>query len=146
MCNKITPTRTLLAVLVACAGCRLIDQRRFEPAAAAPEAAQLQRPVLPALPLVTIPFDQPDLDWRTPLLAAVLAAQSRKPDVVFDVVAPIPVAASDAAQDKAAAQGAEDARTVADAMQYDGVPADHVHLGYRGDPGQPPREVLVYAR
>jgi hypothetical protein len=146
MRNKLTPTRALLALLAAFAGCRLIDQRLFEPAATAPEAAQLKRSALPPLPLVTIRFDQPDLDWQTPLQAAVLAAQSRKPDVGFDVVAPIPVAASAAAQDKASAQGVEDVRMVANALQYNGVPADHVHLGYRGDPGQPPREVLVYAR
>ena len=146
MRNKPTPTRALLALLVACAGCRLIDQRRFEPAATAPEPAQLQRSAPPPLPLVTVRFEQPDFDWQTPLQAAVLAAQSRKPDVAFDVVAPVPVAAAAAVQDKAAAQGVEDVKMVANALEYHGVPADHVHPGYRGDPGQPPREVLVYAR
>jgi hypothetical protein len=146
MSYKLTPMCALFSLLLAFSGCRLIDQRTFEPAPTAPEAAQLKRAPLPPLPLATIRFDQPDLDWQTPLQAAVLAAQSRKPDVAFDVIAPIPVAAANAAQDKAAAQGAEDARMVADALQYDGIAADHVHLGYRGDPGQPPREVQVYVR
>jgi uncharacterized SAM-binding protein YcdF (DUF218 family) len=144
--RKLIPTRALLALLLACAGCRLIDQRTFAHKPTAPEAAQLQRSPLPPLPLVTIRFEQPDFDWRTPLAEAVLAAQSRKPEVVFDVVTPIPVSAPTPAQDQAATQGDADARMVADALQYDGIPAERVHLGYRGDPGQPPREVRVYAR
>jgi hypothetical protein len=43
-------------------------------------------------------------------------------------------------------QGAEDARAVADALATAGVPPEQIRLSMRSDPGNPPREVLVYVR
>ncbi len=101
---------------------------------------------LPALPLVTVRFNDPDADFRPAIAQAVEAAQALKRDVEFDVVAPIPTTARQEAQDAAAAQGAIDTARVAEAFGYAGVLLDRVHVGFRGDPGNPPREVLVYAR
>lgn len=61
-------------------------------------------------------------------------------------MAPIPTKASQAAQDMRARQGAADTARIAEAFGYASVPLDRVHVGFRGDPGNPPREVLVYAR
>ncbi len=93
-----------------------------------------------------IRFDQLDNDYAPALADAVEAARARKSDVEFDVVTPIPTAAPQEEQDRFARQGAEDAQAVVNALGLDGVTPDRVHLGYQGDPGSPPREVLVYVR
>ncbi len=134
------------AALLALAGCKLIDQRTFEPAAAAPTAADLARPALPPLPLLTIAFTVPDADWRPAVRDAVRAAEARKRDVVFSVVAPIPTTASRDAQDVATRQGQEDAALVAREVHLNGVPPERIAIGLRGDAGAPRREVRVYAQ
>jgi hypothetical protein len=132
------------------AGCwapdwKLIDQRTFWPAST-PGAGDVARANLPKLPLVTIDFDDLDADYRPALDQAVVAAQARKPDVEFDVLTPVPSTAPQQQQDEFARQGAADAQQIAAALVDDGVPPDRVHLGFRGDPGSPPREVRVYVR
>jgi hypothetical protein len=101
---------------------------------------------LPPQPLVVIRFDQLDNDYFPALADAVQLAQARKPNVEFDVITPVPTAAPQAEQDRFARQGAEDAQAVANALGLDGITSERVHIGYRGDPGSPPREVLVYVR
>ena len=140
----------LLASALLLAGClppdfRIIDQRTFWPPQA-PTEAEVARAHLPPAPLVTIRFDTPDADYTAALADAVTAAESRKPDVEFDVLTPMPTSAPQAEQDQFARQGAEDAQAVLTALGADGVHPDRVHLGYRADPGSPPREVLVYVR
>ena len=132
------------------AGClppdfKLIDQRTFWPPHT-PSEAEIARAKLPAQPLVIIRFDQLDNDYFPALAEAAQAALTRKPDVEFDVLTPIPTAAPQTEQDRFARQGAEDAQAVANALGVDGITTDRVHIGYRGDPGSPPREVLVYVR
>jgi len=146
------PTRLflVLAVPLLLAGClppdfRLIDQRTFWPSHA-PGTEDVARGALPKLPLAVIRFDDPDADYRPALADAVLAAQARKPDVEFDVLTPIPTAAPQEEQDQFARQGEADAQQVAMALQADGVLPDRVHIGFRGDPGSPAREVRVYVR
>jgi len=145
MSLRLILARVLLALPLLAGGCRLVDQRTFQRAPAAPAASELQRQALLVLPLVTIRFDQRDIDWQGPLQEAVLNAQARKPDVAFDVIVPIPLGESREAQDRAQTQGQQDAILVANALLRNGVSADRVRLGFRGDPGRPPREVLVYA-
>ncbi len=140
----------LLAASLLLAGCwppdfKIIDQRTFWPPHA-PTEADIARAHLPPAPLVTIRFDLPDSDYAPALADAVQAAEARKPDVEFDVLTPIPTSASQAVQNEFARQGAEDAQAVLDSLGADGVHPDRVHLGYRADPGSPPREVLVYVR
>ncbi len=139
-----------VAALLLLAGClppdfKLVDQRTFWPPRT-PGEAEIARARLPPQPLVIIRFDQLDNDYAPALAEAVQAAQARKPDVEFDVLTPIPTGAPQAEQDRFARQGAEDAQAVANALGLEGITADRVHIGYRGDPGSPPREVLVYVR
>jgi len=129
------------------AGCKLIDQRTFEGRARAPTPEEVARAKsLPPLPFITIRMDDPDADFRPDLAAAVEAAEARKADVEFDVLAPIPTAASRDVQDQFTRNGEQDTQTVANALGYDGVSLDRVHVGFRGDPGSPPREVRIYLR
>jgi hypothetical protein len=140
----------IFAVPLLLAGClppdfKLIDQRTFWPPHN-PTSADIARANLPSEPLVIIRLDQPDYDYRPALADAVQAAETRKPDVEFDVLAPIPTSAAQDVQERFARQGAADAEEVANALGYDGVTPDRVHIGYRSDPGSPPREVRVYVR
>ena len=140
----------VLAASLLLSGClhpdwRLIDQRTFWPPHN-PTSADIARANLPPLPLVIIRFDQVDYDYRPTLADAVQAAETRKPDVEFDVLTPIPTSAAQEVQEKFARQGAADAQEVANALGADGIGPDRVHIGYRGDPGSPPREVRIYVR
>jgi hypothetical protein len=146
------PTRVILvlAAPLLLTGCwapdwKLIDQRTFWPPHA-PEAGDVARANLPKFPLAVIRFDDLDADYRPALAEAVQAAVDRKADVEFDVLTPIPTTAPQAEQDRFATQGEADAQEVATALAADGVLPDRVHIGFRGDPGSPPREVRVYVR
>jgi len=136
--------------LVLLAGCQLVDQRTvarwFGGSAAAPGQADIAAADLPALPLVTVRFDQPDADYTQVLSQAAEAALARKGSAVFDVVTPLPSAASRAVQDEFLRRGAEDATTVANALATAGVPPEQIRLSLRSDPGTPVREVRVYVR
>ncbi|MBN8891315.1 MAG: hypothetical protein BGP12_22895 [Rhodospirillales bacterium 70-18] len=143
---RLTPI--LCAAALALSGCTLIDQRTFErtPQAPAADAAARARARAAAPPLLTIPFDQPGLDWGPALSEAVDAAQGRNPAVQFDVTTPVPTAAPPEVRDRFIRQGAADATAVANGLASLGVPPDRVHIGVRGDAGSPAREVRVYAR
>ncbi len=141
----------LLLTTLLLLGCRLVDQRTFERAGLYPGAAQLHRAdfalrALPPPPLVTIRFGAANTGWQEALIAASRDARARKADVTFDIVTPIPVKASLDIQDQAQKSGAKDAAAVAAVLQGDGVSADQIRIGSRGDPGQPPREIEVYVR
>jgi hypothetical protein len=140
----------MLAVPLVLTGClppdwKLIDQRTFWPQQT-PNAADVARGNISKIPLAVIRFDDLDADFRPALADAVVAAQARKADVEFDVLAPIPTTAPQDEQDRYASQGQDDTQDVASALAADGVSPDRVHIGFRGDPGSPPREVLVYVR
>ncbi len=128
-------------------GCRMIDQRTFEAQGQAPRPAQLAASGqdASALPLVTIRFPVLDPDWAARVLDAVHAAQARLPGVTFSLVTPVPLSASLDSQQRAVTSGAQDAQSVAAVLQGDGIDAAQIHLGSRGDLGQPAREVRIYA-
>ena len=146
--------RTLNAfalIVVMAAGCRLVDQRTFERPGRSPGTPQLARAdyaqrAVPPPALVTIRFGRIDSDWQPAVVAASRDARARKADVIFDLVTPVPTNAPAAVQDSAQKAGAKDAAAVAAVLQGDGVSADQIRIGARGDPGQPPREVEVYVR
>ena len=125
---------------------KLIDQRTFQGPTRAPTASDIAQAKLPAQPLLVIRFDQPDADFRPAVSDAVQAALARKPDPSFDVLTPMPSAADQETQDRFISQGAVDAQQVANALAAAGIPPDQVHIGLRGDPGAPAREVRVYVR
>lgn len=116
----------------------LIDQQTFRGAPVPPAAGDVK--TLPALPLAVVRFDQPDELIAQQLAIAIEAAQSRKPDVQFNVMAPV-------AHGKAPGkQATDDATQVARMLAQQSVNPDNIHVGIVEDPGTPPREVLVYVR
>lgn len=133
--------RVLACLLLA--GCALVDQNTFAPAPEA-KAQPPAQPVKPVkvdtrIPLVSIDFNGPPPDYAEMLNYAVRAAYLHDRDVQYDVVAVLPNAA-------AAAQGQQDAAQVMRSIMLTGVPAAHIHLGLRADPGLPGPEVRVYVR
>jgi hypothetical protein len=126
--------------------CTLVDQRTFQRAGKTPQDADLARATLPPLPLLTIPFSSPDVDFQPTVQEATDAVLALKPDAEYDVVAPIPVNAPQAAQDEAERYGQTDTARVVNALGYAGVSLDKVHVGFRSDGGTPPREVMVFVR
>lgn len=135
-----------LCGLLALAGCKIIDQRTFEPPAKAPGAAALAQQALPKRPLLVISFRFPDADWKPAVRQAVLDAEARKPNVAFDVATPIPTSAPLDVQDQYSKAGLADGQAVARELQNDGVPPDRISVRFQGDPGAPDREVRVYVQ
>ena len=108
-----TPLPWLLAALLALGGCKMIDQRTFERTPTAPSPAALARPVLPPLPIARLQPASPDSAWRAQLDTAVRQALAHNPDTHFDVMTPIPTAASRTIQDGYERTGTLDAQAVA---------------------------------
>jgi hypothetical protein len=133
----------LLALLLL-AGCKLIDQRTFASPGAAPTSAQVAPAALPPLPLVTIRFDDPDVDFRPVLAQAIEAVQARKENADFEVVAVVPANAPPEVQDRFVRDGSADTSRVATTLAELGVDPARVHVGFREDAGSPPRQVLVF--
>ncbi len=133
----------VLLALLAFNGCTLIDQTTFAPA---PEAKAQTPPPLPDVPvdartpLVTIDYaGGVTPDYSNLLHSAVHAAQSRYPDVQFDVIAVVadPTEMTDAQ---------ENAVGVMRAIMRERVAASSIHLGVRTDPAVSGNQVRVYVR
>lgn len=123
-------------------GCTLIDQRTFAPS---PEAKAQPAPSLPPVmidqrtPLVTIDYTIPSPDYDQLLHAAVRAAESRYPDVQYDVISVLKDTSD-------VSLGQERATGVMRAIMRDRVPASRIHLGLRTDPTLVASQVRVYVR
>jgi hypothetical protein len=90
-------------------------------------------------PLVTIDYTVPSPEYAELLHAAVRAAESRYPDVQYDVVAVL----NDMAE---SSLGQERATGVMRAIMRDRVPANRIHLGLRTDSALAASQVRVYVR
>jgi hypothetical protein len=132
----------VVIALLSFTGCALIDQRTFAPS---PEAKAQPAPPRPAVvidqrtPLVTIDYTVPSPEYAELLHAAVRAAESRYPDVQYDVVAVL----NDMAE---SSLGQERATGVMRAIMRDRVPANRIHLGLRTDSALAASQVRVYVR
>lgn len=102
-------------------------------AAAAPQVA----PGPPALLTLRMPGDH-----NAAIRQAVASARARKPDVVFDVMASVPLESVPTVEEAAAA----DAATIARAIVAAGVPQSRVRLTARPEAGAEPRDIRVYVR
>ena len=132
----------IVSALLIFSGCTLIDQRTFAPS---PEAKAQPAPPLPAVmvdqrtPLVTIDYTIASPDYAQLLHAAVRAAESRYPDVQYDVVSVLKDTSD-------ASLGQERATGVMRAIMLDRVPSSRIHLGLRTDPTLVASQVRVYVR
>ena len=124
------------------AGCHPIDQTDFRPKAAVSNLP----PPPPPVPepetrtaLVTIDYVKDNPDFRTALTNVIKVVETRRPGVLYDIVATI----ATAAEAPAARVRAADAMTVVEAA---GVIPARIQLGLRLIPGQKPPQVRVYLR
>jgi hypothetical protein len=131
-----------LLLLPLLAGCKLIDQRTFDPRAGM--GPEVPPPPGPPPPLITIDFDKPDPVYETPLRQAVDAALARKPTVNFDVVTIVPAVGTADQQAAAAISIRGDAREVARIIVDQGADIDRVHLLARSQAGVTGRQVQVF--
>ncbi|MFO1058263.1 MAG: hypothetical protein U1E53_15005 [Dongiaceae bacterium] len=97
-------------------------------------------------PLVTIRFDQPNVQYQQPLYQAVRVAMDRRPNAAFDLVA-IPAAATTPSQQSA---NYAVARQYADQVMRSligmGVPVDRVSVRTASGQTTPSSEVRLYVR
>jgi hypothetical protein len=131
----------LALALLTFTGCTLVDRRTFAPTPEA-KAAPTKNPVTPVdprVPLVTIDYATGTPDYTELLADAVRAAESRNPDVQYDVIAVVAdVADSDA--------GMQRATTVMRDIMRDRVPSDRIHLGIRTTPLIRAVQIRIYVR
>ena len=136
-------TRSCLLVL-ALAGCHLVDQRDFDARAGRPPALPRVVPAAAPVPaFVTIRYTTPDPPYRDALSAAVKRALARKPDVLFTVVTVIPARSAPEAEAEEAASASASGRDVAQAIVDAGAAAGQVEQAVRVQPGLGVREVRV---
>jgi hypothetical protein len=132
---------------MALAGCKLIDQTTFAPDPEPAPPAQIAASVRAdsRTPLLTIRYDVPDPAYEDLLRYALNAAETRDPDIAYDVVAVGPGGGTTAAVE-AAQLRRPDAVAVMRSMMTMGVPDNRIRLGARTDPQIQIGEVRVYVR
>ena len=149
--RRVAP-RTIIAAALLLAGCKLVDQRTFDPQAGlppvvpkpAPPAPQPDRALNGLAPLVTIRLGQ-DTNYDRAVLQATAAALARKPDAQFTLLTAVPPGTPDA-QANTVAQYAPEAARVAGLVERRGVPAGRVRLEARPEPNLGAPELRLYVR
>ncbi len=133
-----------LALLLLLAGCKLIDQRTFNPHAGEPARVPVAAGPAAVPPLLTIDYNTPNPDYAAAMREAVKQELSRKPDVTFDVTTVVPATGTLAQQVAAASELSADARQVARTISSSGVDDNNVQLSARADPDVKNRQIRVY--
>ena len=128
-----------LPVLLVLSGCHLLDQTDFEPARPKPAAPPPVPDPETRAALVTIDYAKANPDYRTALTAAIQAAESRRPGVLYDVVAVVADAAGGPV-------GRSRAAEVMTAIEANGVTPARIQLGLKLEPGRKIPQVRVYLR
>jgi len=125
---QILPAVSVVAVM---GGCKLIDQRTFDPTASRPPKPYIPpaAPVKPVPALVTIQAGTQQSVWQETLAHAVKSALARKSTVIFTVTSIVPGAATPQAQRlEMAALVSGDAKAVATAIVADGAQPSQVEI------------------
>ena len=134
------------------AGCKLVDQRTFNPQAGvppvvpkpAPPAPQPDRTLDGLAPLVTIRPGQ-DTNYDQAVEQATTAVLARKHDAQFTVLTAVPPAAPDV-QASTVARYAPEAARLASLIERRGVPAQRVRLEARPEANLSAPELRLYVR
>lgn len=142
--------RVILLLALLLSGCKLVDQRTFDPHAGTPPvvpkpavpAAQPDRALDGLAPLVTIRLGQ-DTGYDQAIRQATAAVLARKRDAQFTVLTAVPPGAAEA---QAVAEVAPEAARVAGIIERRGVPAGRVRLDARAEPNLGAPELRLYVR
>lgn len=141
-------TLALALIALGLAGCTLPGRGLLGPSPLPPSAATLDtsKAEFGRVPLVTIAAASTEADYLSALTGAVQAAEARKPDVIFDVVATVPQTGTPLDQITAAKALTPQASAVARTIMGAGVPAARVTLGAMVLPGIAGGQIRVYVR
>jgi hypothetical protein len=96
--------------------------------------------------LLTLNWAQPDPNRASTVAAAVRAAETRKSDIVFEIVTLLKPTATAFQQDLAVKAAQQDAAATMQLLLAQGVPAARVRLGLEMSADAAPRQVRVYVR
>jgi hypothetical protein len=135
-----------IVILLALAGCHLVDQRDFNPNA----GRKPQPPAGPAVkftgpvPLLTIAYTTPDPPYAAELAVAVKRALAMKPDVLFTIQALVPLAATPEAQAVALQAAAASGHEIGEAIIADGADQGQIELAVRADPSMHMQQIQVF--
>ena len=116
----------------------------YEPPA--PVAAGAVTPVAGDLPLVTIRFDRPNVNYEGALYAAVKSALDRRPDAAFDVIAVSPTGKTPGQQALNAASARRYADQVVRSLNNMGLPAGRVRVSSSTSGTARDGEVQIFVR
>ncbi len=140
----------LAPLLISLWGCKLIDQRTFNPHAGTPPvapkppvpAAQPNRALAGLAPLVTIRLGQ-DTGYDQAIAQATDAVLARKRDAQFTVLTAVPPGPAEA---QAVAGAAPAAAHVAGIIERRGVSPGRVRLEARAEPNLATSELRIYVQ
>lgn len=118
-------------VVVGLSGCKLVDQKTFNPQAGRPPQPYIPPPpvVVPIPPLIELVEGTPASAWHAPVEQIVHKGLARKPNILFVVKCLVPTSGN-SAQDQLAlihlVQG--DGQAVAQAITQAGAPPEQVEI------------------
>ncbi|OAN54640.1 hypothetical protein A6A04_11990 [Paramagnetospirillum marisnigri] len=98
------------------------------------------------MPLVTIRFDRPNVNYEPALYTAIKSALDRRPNATFDVVAVAPAGATPGAQALAATNAKRNADSVLRSLTNMNLPASRVRSTSTTSPSAQTGEVQVFVR
>jgi hypothetical protein len=131
--------RVALLLLLALAGCHLLDQTNFEPKRPAPPALPPVPDPETRKPLVTIEYTKANPDYASALTTAIQTVEARRPGALYDVVAVVGDYAS-------APMGRARAADVMTTIEAAGVIPARIQLGVKLELGRKIPQVRVYLR
>ena len=123
-------------------GCTLVDQRSFETHRSVPAPVALTAPA--ARHPLAISDGAPG--WPARLAGTARDAATRDPAQRFDLVAPVPLAGSEASRAAFRARQRRHLAQAATALAKAGIDPNRIRLALRGDPGRPAPLVELYLR
>ncbi|TAN61307.1 MAG: hypothetical protein EPN20_12635 [Magnetospirillum sp.] len=98
------------------------------------------------MPLVTIRFDRPNVNYEPALYAAIKSALDRRPNATFNVVAVSPVGSTPGQQALAASTAKRNADSVLRSLTNMNLPASRVNVTSTTSPSATSGEVQVFVR
>ena len=98
------------------------------------------------MPLVTIRFDRPNVNYEPALYAAIKSALDRRPNAVFNVVAVSPVGSTPGQQALAASTAKRNADSVLRSLTNMNLPASRVNVSSTTSNAATGGEVQVFVR
>ena len=147
--SRVVPVVGLLVCSVL-SGCKLIDQKTFDPSAGRRPIAHVP-PASPAppppLPLASVRYQADPATWQPGLADIVRMALARKPEALFQVETLVPATGTPQAQAAAlSAAGHAGGEAVADTIVSAGASSGQVEMSARTDPSVKQPEVQVFVK